>query len=91
MITRDFGTGWWKAGPRNNPPPLHVYSPEAERANWYPYERPVLHPVPPGPIMVMVPAPGGVAGDDPTDPTAQTIPRVATWGMAPRLSVGGSL
>ena len=88
MITRDFGHGGYAAGCASNPPPLHVYDTESEAANWHPLPRIYLRPTPPGPLMVQIPAPGGFAGDDPTDPTQQTVPRIPTLGMVGRFHVG---
>lgn len=94
MITRDFGDGGWACGPAGNPPPLHVYDTESEAANWHPYERPFIRPTVPGPTMVSIPSPqGNELGDDPTDPTRQTVRRIPTTGMVGRLhmQVRGSL
>ena len=90
MITRAFGDGGWAAGCENNPPPLHVYDTESEAANWYPYERPYLFPTPGGPAHVFR-IPAGVFGDDPTNPAAQTKPRLATMGMIGRFHAAGSV
>lgn len=84
MMTRDFGHGGWAAGCANNPPPLHVYDTESEAANWHPLERPYLRPTP-GMIPVQIPQPAGTAlGDDPTNPGAQTAPRMQCSGMIGR-------
>lgn len=88
MMSRDYGHGGWAAGCAGNPPPLHIYDTESAAANWYPYERPQLWPTHPGPTMVRIPVPAGNAlGDDPTDPAAQTYPRIATAGMCGRFNV----
>jgi hypothetical protein len=85
MMTRDFGHGGWAAGCQYNPPPLHVYDTESIAANWFPYERPFIRPVAPGPVLVQIPQPAGSAlGDDPTDAGAQTVPRVVCEGMIGR-------
>lgn len=88
MITRHFGDGGWSAGCEGNPPPLHVYDHESELANWHPYVRPVLHPTPPGPQMIRIPI-AAPFGDDPTDPTMQSKPRLRTTGMVGRLHEEG--
>ena len=76
MITREFGD--YECYPvENAPPPLHVAGPPDA---WYPVERMVLRPQPPGPIMVTIPI-SAPFGDDPTDPNNQTEPRIATAGM----------
>ena len=90
MISRDLGRFSWTLAGQHNPPPLHVYSPEAEHAAWHPLAEVRLMPQHPGPVMVHIPAPGGFAGDDPTDPTAQTLPRVPTIGMVGRLHQTGT-
>lgn len=89
MITRDFGHGGYAAGCGNSPPPLHVYDTESEHANWHPLPRVALFPHHPGPVLVGIPAPGGFAGDDPTDPSQQTAPRVASVGILARLHQKG--
>lgn len=81
MITRDFG-GDYAAGCAGAPPPLHV-TPDNPGAAWYPLDRIVLFPQPPGPQAVIAPAVG--VGDDPTDPGAQSLPRHTTGGMIPWL------
>jgi hypothetical protein len=84
-MNRDFGHGGYAAGCQYNPPPLHVYDTESIAANWYPYERPAILPTPPGPIIVQIPQPSGSAlGDDPTDPGAQSAPRMQCSGMIGR-------
>ena len=90
MISRDLGRFGYTLAGQYNPPPLHVYSPEAEHAAWHPVQRARFAPQHPGPVMVHIPAPGGFAGDDPTDPTAQTIPRVPTIGMIGRFHAVGT-
>ncbi len=78
MMTRGFSQSGYAAGPASNPPPLHVYCPEQEKANWHPYERPPLADQHPGPIMIFYPSPTGNAlGDDPTDPSACVMRRTA--------------
>jgi hypothetical protein len=93
MMTRDVSDLGYAAGCEGAPPPLHVHDTQSARAAWYPLPRIRLAPQPPGPIMVKNPGAmrselGGV-GDDPTDPAAQTIPRVRTDGMIGRLNWGG--
>ena len=89
MITRDGFGADYKASCQHNPPPLHVYSAEAEHAAWHPLGRPELVPHAPGPEMVTIPSPrGAMLGDDPTDPTAQTVKRTRTAGMIGRLNHG---
>jgi hypothetical protein len=88
MITRDRAGPGYAAGCQHAPPPLHVYDADAEHARWFPLRRPFLHPHHPGPVMVLLPQPpGSLFGDDPTDPTQCTEPRVATAGMIARLNV----
>jgi hypothetical protein len=88
MITREQFGADYRAGCQGAPPPLHVYSAEAEHAAWHPLARPVMHPHAPGPVMVTIPAPPGqLYGDDPTDPAAQTVKRTPTVGMVARLNI----
>lgn len=82
MITRDLGPRW-QAGCANAPPPLHIMGATGEQS-WFPVERLALVPQPPGPVMVTAP-PSIPFGDDPTDPTAQTEPRIPTTGIVGRL------
>lgn len=84
MITRGFRSNHLTWVPWA-PPPIHVYDPEAEAAAWHPLTRPVLRPTPPGPEMIRIPI-AAPFGDDPTDPAAQTIPRIPTHGMIGRLN-----
>ena len=84
MITRPFGDAYEVAG-WLNPPPLLTYNPTAIHAAWHPLVRPYLRPTPPGPEMIHVPV-AAPFGDDPTDASAQTIPRLATAGMIGRLN-----
>lgn len=84
MITREFGHGGYAAGCAGNPPPLHVYDTDSQAANWHPYTRPVLRTQPPGPQWIFT-IPTSTFGDDPTDPSQQTRPRIATMGMIGRL------
>jgi hypothetical protein len=93
MITRSFSRHGYSHGCDGAPPPLHVYSEAAEHAAWHPLGRPDTpaghHP---GPVMVTIPQPAAAQlGDDPTDPAAQTMPRIHTAGMVGRLhpTVGG--
>lgn len=88
MITRDFGDGGWAAGGQFNPPPLHVYDTESEYAAWHPLQRPALPAQPPGPAYIFD-IPSSPFGDDPTDPSAQTVPRIPTRGMIGRLHPEG--
>lgn len=86
MITRDFDqTAAWL---RNNPPPLHTFSPDCEAANWYPLQRPEIMPPPDGPRYVFE-IPTVPFGDDPTNPAQQTKPRIATMGMIGRFHAQG--
>lgn len=78
MISRGFG-GDYKAACEGAPPPLHVTSGNPQGA-WYPLPRIVLRPQPPGPQQIMIPVVAPF-GDDPLDPTAQTVPRIGTSGM----------
>ncbi len=87
MITRSFG-GDYRAGCSGAPPPLHVVADNPE-GNWYPVARPYFRPQPPGPVMIYAPVVAPF-GDDPTDPSAQTIPRIPTTGMVARFNVGPS-
>ena len=89
MISRNFHDLGWAAGCAQAPPPLHVYDTQSIAAAWHPLPRVTLLPQHPGPEMVKVPAPGGFAGDDPTDPAGQTIPRISTMGMCGRLHQKG--
>lgn len=89
MITRDGFGADYAAGCQGAPPPLHVYSAEAEHASWHPLHRPQLRPAHPGPVMVTIPSPlGSELGDDPTDPARQTVKRSHTTGMVARLNLG---
>jgi hypothetical protein len=85
MITREFGDGGWTAGCKDAPPPLHVYDHTNPAANWYPLPRIVLRPQHPGPVMIHIPVVAPY-GDDPLDPTAQTVRRVPSHGMVGRLN-----
>jgi hypothetical protein len=87
LIEKDLDTGTWRASCAGAPPPLHV-TPDHYQAQWVPLARPQLRPTPPGPEMVYI---DRVApfGDDPTDPTQQTVPRYATAGMIGRLNPQG--
>jgi hypothetical protein len=91
MLSRDFGNGGWAAGCASAPPPLHVYDTESVAANWYPYQRPDMLPLPPGPVMVAIPSPVGSpdVGDDPTDPARQSVKRFTCNGMAGRFNIAG--
>lgn len=87
-LTRDLGDGGWKATSAGAPPPLHVADTESIRANWYPYQRPVIAPTHPGPLMVAIPGlPADEYGEDPTDPARCHNPRQATGGIAARLNI----
>lgn len=91
MITREFGPAW-KAACISAPPPLHVYSPQAEHAAWHPLRPADVAPAVPGPVVVHIPAPAGAAlGEDPTDPASHSRPRWATRGMFARLHEGEGL
>lgn len=83
MMTRPLDADY-RAGCAGAPPPLHVTD-DHPGANWYPLARPALIPQPTGPIMVMIPSPAPF-GDDPLDPSAQTVRRYATMGMIGRLN-----
>ena len=86
-LTRDLGDGGWKATSAGNPPPLHVADTQTARANWYPYERPILAPQHPGPVMVIIPGlEADQYGEDPTDPSRCHSPRQATGGIAARFN-----
>lgn len=94
VLSRDFGNGGWAAGCASAPPPLHVYDTESMAANWYPYERPVLFPQDPGPVMVAIPSPVGSGeelGDDPTDLARQSVKRFTCNGMIDRLNIPGGV
>lgn len=85
MITRHLGDGGPVATIEGAPPPLHVYDADCERANWYPAPRPAMavsQPDGPGFIFKI---PTSTFGDDPTDPSQQTKPRIACTGMIGRL------
>lgn len=92
MISRDFTNNGYAAGCAGMPPPLHVYDTDSIMANWHPLPRIIMRPTPPGPVMVQIPTPAGAAlGDDPTDPTAQTYPRIRTNGMIGWLNIQGAV
>lgn len=84
MITRPFYDAYQVAG-WLNPPPLMTYNPAAIAAAWHPLQRPYLRPTPPGPTAIYIPV-AAPFGDDPTDPSMQTVPRQATAGMIGRLN-----
>lgn len=88
MITRGFGAGGPVAAIVGAPPPLHVYDAECEQANWYPLQRPQMRTQPDGPRYIFQ-IPTSVFGDDPTDPSQQTKPRMATMGMIGRFHAQG--
>jgi len=89
MINRDFGSHAYGEGDLSAPPPLHVYSPEAQHAAWHPLDAPYPF-MPVNHVMVEIPQPmpGDALGDDPTDPACG---RMRTTGMIGRLhpTVGG--
>ena len=83
MITRAFKPAY-SAGCDGAPPPLHVYSAEAEHAAWHPLRppypmMPVQHPEL---VQIPQPGPGDMLGDDPTNPACG---RIHTRGMIGRL------
>lgn len=82
MITREFGHRYG-LGCDGAPPPLHVYSADAEHAAWHPLAPPYQHmPVSqhPGPVMVRIPVQSGdELGHDPT-----AGHRILTCGMIGR-------
>lgn len=83
MITRGFGSGGLVETVKGAPPPLHVYDADCEAANWHPYQRPAMVPQPLGPQWVFQ-IPTSTFGDDPTDVSQQTKPRIACMGMLGR-------
>jgi len=86
VITRDFPVrSVWM---RFNPPPLHTYDPACEAANWHPVGMPPVMPTPDGPRFIFE-IPTVPYGDDPTDPAAQTKPRIPTTGMIGRFHMQG--
>lgn len=90
MITRDnLHKHAYGEGDLSAPPPLHVYSPDAQHAAWHPLAPPYdLMPVShhPGPVQVKIPQPAGDAlGADPTDP-GQRQYMTSTAGMIGRLN-----
>ena len=80
MITREFGDGGWSPSCAGAPPPLHVRTHDCAEANWFPLPRLILAPQHPGPVMIHIPVVAPY-GDDPLDPTAQTVRRIPTNGM----------
>jgi hypothetical protein len=89
MITRDFSEHAYCAGDLSAPPPLHVYSPEAQHAAWHPLAAPYPD-MPASHVMIQIPqpGPGDALGDDPTNPECG---RMRTTGMIGRFhpTVGG--
>jgi hypothetical protein len=88
MITRDLEEPGWAAGCAGAPPPLHVYDYQSVHANWHPLPRPGLSRNPAAVTLATVPqSRADLFGDDPTDPGAQTQPRMATAGMIAKLNI----
>lgn len=78
----------YAAGCEGNPPPLHVHGPGPESI-WIPFPRPVAAATPAGPVWPHTTAASLGVGEDPTDPTTQRVPRVATAGMMDRFNLRG--
>lgn len=87
MITRGFGAGGPVETIKGAPPPLHVYDADCEQANWHPYDRPRMRVDQPDGPRYIFQIPTSTFGDDPTDRSQQTKPRIATMGMIGRFHV----
>ena len=88
VLTRDVDDSTYRAAGAGNPPPLHVQDVTTGQANWYPYERPYIHPSDPGPMIVQIPTlPADEFGEDPTDPSRCHQPRIPTGGLVARLDL----
>lgn len=87
-MTRDVtGPDYCHADPQA-PPPLHVADSHRADANWWPYVRPHVAPMHPGPLMVTIPhLPPDEYGEDPTDPARCHSPRIPTGGLVGRLDI----
>lgn len=87
MVTRDsLDYTTYRAAGAGNPPPLHVADVTTHQANWFPYRRPFIAPMDPGPLMVQIPTlPPDEFGEDPTDPARCHSARLPTMGLVARL------